>query len=213
MSTILLDSFATAHMGAITHRVHLALCRRREVRDGRAREARRAELTPAWEAAAARRRPRPLTGAACIARLPAAHLPDAILAAGTLEQGTPVRWIGGAPQWGEGVLIEPLPAGTRIEVTRAPRRSDPGAVTLTYPEGTPGPLDWASAEDRELDRELSRTEGTADWVGWGTTVDAPTAEGNEETEADIDPDTARAMIAALVEVFGPAVLPGAGGAE
>lgn len=35
---------------------------------------------------------------------------------------------------------------------------------------------------------------------------------NEVTDADIDADTARAMIAALVEVFGPAVLPGAGGA-
>lgn len=36
---------------------------------------------------------------------------------------------------------------------------------------------------------------------------------HEVTEADIDADTARAMIAALVEVFGPAVLPGAGGEE
>jgi len=35
---------------------------------------------------------------------------------------------------------------------------------------------------------------------------------NEVTDADIDADTARAMIAALVEAFGPAVLPGAGGA-
>jgi len=32
------------------------------------------------------------------------------------------------------------------------------------------------------------------------------------TEADIEADDARAMIAALVEAFGPAVLPGAGGA-
>ena len=35
---------------------------------------------------------------------------------------------------------------------------------------------------------------------------------NVETDADIDADTARAMIAALVEAFGPEVLPGAGGA-
>jgi hypothetical protein len=34
-----------------------------------------------------------------------------------------------------------------------------------------------------------------------------------ETEADIDADDARAMIALLVEAFGPAVLPGEGGEE
>lgn len=33
------------------------------------------------------------------------------------------------------------------------------------------------------------------------------------TEADIDADTARAMIALLVEAFGPDVLPGVGGEE
>lgn len=34
---------------------------------------------------------------------------------------------------------------------------------------------------------------------------------NQVTEADIDADTARAIVALLVEAFGPAVLPGAGG--
>lgn len=35
---------------------------------------------------------------------------------------------------------------------------------------------------------------------------------NEETTADIDADTARAIVALLVEAFGPAVLPPVGGA-
>lgn len=35
---------------------------------------------------------------------------------------------------------------------------------------------------------------------------------NEETEADIDAETARAIVALLVEAFGPAVLPPVGGA-
>lgn len=36
--------------------------------------------------------------------------------------------------------------------------------------------------------------------------------GESEVEADIDADTARAIVALLVEAFGPAVLPPVGGA-
>lgn len=185
MPTILFADFSDPIMHEIQYRVGAAACWRREVRDHRAVQARRAEMTSAWEAAVARRRPRPLTGAARIARLPAAHLPDSILDAGVLTGDTPVRWVGGSPQWGEGLLIEPIPAGTRIEVTARPRRADAGAVTLTYPEGTPGPMDWASTEDQSLDRRYSCTEPRkgVDWDRRGAQVDALTAEENAILDA------------------------------
>lgn len=117
------------------------------IRAQRERDAQRVALAPAYEAAVARRSPQPMTGDARRARLPAAHLPDAILRAGTITADTPVRWIGGEPQWGEGVLLDPLPAGTTVEVTSPPRHSDPGSVTLTYPEGTLGREGWAPGDE------------------------------------------------------------------
>ena len=115
----------------------------------RQRDAQRVALAPAYEAAVARRSPQPMIGDARRARLPAAHLPDAILRAGVIVADTPVRWVGGEPQWGQGVLLDPLPAGTTVEVTSPPRGRDPGSVTLTYPEGTLGQVGW-HPDDEEV---------------------------------------------------------------
>ena len=168
MTTALFEQFATEFFPELRHRCDRALEHRRRVAEHQARAAARRELAPAWEAAVARRAPRSLTGTARIARLPAAHLP---LQAGVLESDTPVRWIGGAPQWGEGVLIDPIPAGTLVEIDRVPRRADAGAIKLTYPEGVLGAEDWAD-EDRDLVRDRSRTDPDVgyDWEAWGSLV-------------------------------------------
>ena len=168
----LFEAFAVGLFTEIHYRVASALGWRRDVADHRERMKQRAALTPAWTAAVSRRRPRILEGEDRVARMPAAHLPDAILAAGIVANDTPVCWIGGAPHWGEGFLLDPIPKGTKIDVTIEPRRSDAGAVTLTYPEGTPGPIDWADEEDREIDRAYQITGSPIrDWERWGGNVD------------------------------------------
>lgn len=142
----------------------------------RQRDAQRVGLAAAYEAAVARRAPQPMTGDARIARLPAAHLPDAILRAGVIAADTPVRWVGGSPQWGEGVLLDPIPAGTTVEVTSPPRGRDPGSVTLVYPEGTFGREGW-HPDDEEVVAAWQRA-----------TLIAPSPEGanNEAVDALTD---------------------------
>jgi hypothetical protein len=109
----------------------------------RRREA--AECEERLAEALTRRQRRQLTPAERVAGLPAAHLPDDILHAGALAEATSVRWIGGAPRDGEGVLIDPLPAGTVVEVHHRPSGMDAGWVTLTYPD-TVTVMDWAPGD-------------------------------------------------------------------